>query len=109
MGLPLAMRACEVGHDVVGFDVDAERVDHLAAGRSYVGDVPADRLGAALASGRYRPTADPADLAGFDVAVVTVPTPLRDGQPDLTYIEDAARLLAGHLRPGACVILESTT
>jgi len=109
VGLPLAMRACEVGHDVVGFDVDAERVDHLAAGRSYVGDVPADRLGAALASGRYRPTADPADLAGFDVAVVTVPTPLRDGQPDLTYIEDAARLLAGHLRPGACVILESTT
>ena len=109
VGLPLAMRACEVGHDVVGFDVDGERVAHLAAGRSYVGDVTPERLGAALASGRYRPSTDPADLAGFAVAVVTVPTPLRDGQPDLTFIEDAARLLAPHLRPGACVVLESTT
>lgn len=109
VGLPLAMRASEVGHVVVGFDVDAERVAHLAAGRSYVGDVTVDRLGAALASGRYRPSADPADLAGFTVAVITVPTPLRDGQPDLSFIEDAARLLAPHLTPGACVVLESTT
>ena len=46
---------------------------------------------------------------GFDVAVITVPTPLRDGTPDLSYIESAAVTLAGHLRRGATVILESTT
>jgi UDP-N-acetyl-D-glucosamine dehydrogenase len=109
VGLPLAMRAAEVGFEVVGFDVDRARVDRLAAGDSYVGDIGAERLAAALASGRYRPSADPDDLADFDLAVVTVPTPLRDGAPDLSYIEDAARLLAAHLRAGACVILESTT
>ena len=60
-----------------------------------------------MAATTPRPT--PRDLADFDVAVITVPTPLRDGAPDLSYIEDAARLLAAHLRAGACVILESTT
>ncbi|MEI8000170.1 MAG: nucleotide sugar dehydrogenase [Actinomycetes bacterium] len=109
VGLPLAMRASEVGYDVVGFDVDTGRIAHLAAGDSYVGDVPAARLVAALAGGRYRPSADPTDLADFDVAVVTVPTPLRDGAPDLSYIEDASQLLAAYLRAGACVVLESTT
>ncbi len=57
----------------------------------------------------YRPTADAADVAGFDVAVISVPTPLRDGLPDLSYIEMAGANLARHLRPGGCVILESTT
>ena len=47
--------------------------------------------------------------AGFDVAVITVPTPLREGLPDLSYIEAAGRTLARYLRPGATVSLESTT
>jgi UDP-N-acetyl-D-glucosamine dehydrogenase len=109
VGLPLAMRAVDVGYDVVGFEVDARRVDRLAKGDSYVGDIASERVTGALATGRYRPSADPADLAGFDVAVISVPTPLRDGAPDLTFIEDAARVLAPHVRRGACVILESTT
>jgi UDP-N-acetyl-D-glucosamine dehydrogenase len=109
VGLPLAMRAVEVGYDVVGFEVDARRADRLAGGDSYVGDIPSARLAQALATGRYRPSSDAADLAGFDVAVISVPTPLRDGAPDLSYIEGAARALAPHVRPGACVILESTT
>jgi UDP-N-acetyl-D-glucosamine dehydrogenase len=62
-----------------------------------------------LATGRYVATADPADLAGFDVAVVSVPTPLSEGVPDLTFIEDACRVLAPALTEGATVILESTT
>jgi UDP-N-acetyl-D-glucosamine dehydrogenase len=109
VGLPLAMRAVEVGYDVVGFEVDARRVDRLAAGDSYVGDIASDRVAAALATGRYKPSVDTADLAGFDVAVISVPTPLRDGLPDLSFIEDAARMLAPHVQLGACVILESTT
>ena len=109
VGLPLAMRAVEAGHRVVGYDVDARRTARLAEADSYVEDIPAARLRAALDSGRYRPTADAADLAGFDIAVITVPTPLRDGIPDLRYIESCAQTLAAHLRPGATVVLESTT
>jgi nucleotide sugar dehydrogenase len=108
VGLPVAMRAVEVGFPVVGFDVSVERVAALARGESFVGDVSDATVAAALAGG-YLPTTDPADLAGFDVAVISVPTPLRDGAPDLTYIEEAGRTLGAHLKVGACVVLESTT
>jgi len=109
VGLALAMRAVEVGFDVVGFDRDEDRVKRLAAGDSYVEDVSAATLQQALASGRYEPTHDAARCEGFDVAVIDVPTPLSDGNPNLTHVEEAARILSGHLRPGATVILESTT
>lgn len=109
VGLPVAMRACDVGHDVVGFDVDERRVKRLSAGESMVEDVTDEHLAAALESGRYLPTCDPADLAGFDVAVISVPTPLSEGNPDLSYIEEAARTLSRHLSTGATVVLESTT
>jgi UDP-N-acetyl-D-glucosamine dehydrogenase len=109
VGLPLAMLAAEAGNDVVGYDVDENRVKRLAAGESYVEDVSAERIAAVLAAGTYRPTTSEALLEGFDVAVITVPTPLRDGIPHLTYIEDAARTLGAHLKPGATVVLESTT
>jgi UDP-N-acetyl-D-glucosamine dehydrogenase len=109
VGLPLAMRAIEVGYHVVGYELDEGRVKRLASAESYVEDVADDVLAAALRSGRYTPSSDPSSLEGFDVAVITVPTPLTDGNPDLTHIEDAARTLAGYLRPGATVVLESTT
>lgn len=109
VGLPLAVRAAEVGHRVVGYDVDPHRVQQLAAGRSCVRDVAPWRLRAVLDSGAYSATADGATLAGFDIAVITVPTPLRDGVPDLTYIESCARTLGEHLRHGATVVLESTS
>ncbi|MEU6192401.1 nucleotide sugar dehydrogenase [Streptomyces sp. NPDC047061] len=109
VGLPLAVRAAEVGHCVVGYDVDTDRVQQLAAGQSYVRDVDSSRLRAVLDSGAYSATADGAALAGFDIAVITVPTPLRLGVPDLTYIESCTRTLGEHLCPGATVALESTS
>jgi UDP-N-acetyl-D-glucosamine dehydrogenase len=103
------MRAVEAGFSVVGYDTDDDRTKRLAAGESYVEDVTTEALATALTSGRYRPSSQASDCAGFDVAVVTVPTPLREGNPDLSYIESAAALLAPHLSPGATVVLESTT
>ncbi|MFF5092882.1 nucleotide sugar dehydrogenase [Streptomyces niveus] len=109
VGLPLAVRAALAGHQVVGYDVDTDRVKRLISGESYVEDIPDSQLAVLLDQGSYLPTTDPDDLDGFDIAVVTVPTPLRDGAPDLSYIESAAHTLAGRLRPGATVVLESTT
>jgi UDP-N-acetyl-D-glucosamine dehydrogenase len=109
IGLPLAMRAVEVGHTVVGLDVDQAKVKRLAAGESHVEDVPSEQLQAALATSRYTATGEVKACAGFDVAIITVPTPLRDGNPDLSFIEQAAQALARYLRPGATVVLESTT
>ncbi|MER6523255.1 nucleotide sugar dehydrogenase [Streptomyces sp. NPDC001553] len=110
VGLPLALRAAELGHRVVGYDVDEERARTLAAGTSPLEDVSDDRLAALLASNGYRASYQAGDLEGFDVAVIAVPTPVgADRAPDLGYVEAATRTLAVHLRPGALVVLESTT
>jgi UDP-N-acetyl-D-glucosamine dehydrogenase len=110
VGLPVGIRACEVGFDVVGFDTDQARVQRIMAGDGDMEDVTRERLDAAVASGRYLATIDPDACAGFDVAVISVPTPLlEDGSPDLHHIEDASRTVGTHLRAGGCVVLESTT
>ena len=109
VGLPLALRAVEAGFGVVGFDTDTARIKRLAAGDSYVEDIADHELARALDSGRYEPTADPARLAGFDVAIIDVPTPLREGSPNLSFVISAATTLAQHLTQGATVVLESTS
>ena len=109
VGLPVAIRAVEVGFEVVGFDIDKTRIDCLRKAETYIDDITDGDLAIAMSTGRYLPSDDPSALAGFDVAVVCVPTPLRDGVPDLSYVEDAAAVIASHITPGCCVILESTS
>ncbi|MEW2608751.1 nucleotide sugar dehydrogenase [Streptomyces sp. NPDC047880] len=109
VGLPLAVRAAEAGHAVTGYEPDGARCEALAAGSSYVEDIGDDRLQAVLDSDAYYATSDPQDLKGFDVAVITVPTPLTDRAPDLSCVRDAGRALAEWIEPGATVVLESTT
>ena len=109
VGLPLAMLAIEVGYEVVGIDLDSSRVDRLRRGKSFVDNVSDCQLQAALDTGRYLPTTHYSDAANFKVAVITVPTPLRDRSPDLSYVMDAARSLASFLTAGSLVVLESTT
>jgi UDP-N-acetyl-D-glucosamine dehydrogenase len=109
VGLPLAMRAVQAGHLVIGYDVDPDRVKLLSVGESYIEDIPSSELTAAVSSEMFQPTSEARACAGFDIAVITVPTPLRDGLPDLTYVESASRMLARYLRPGATVIVESTS
>lgn len=108
VGLPVAMRAAQQGFPTVGFEVDDRRCSLLRDGVSYVEDVPDAELRSAL-DGTYQATADLGDLAGFDVAVITVPTPLRDGAPDLSYVASAGESLSRVLRAGALIVLESTT
>lgn len=109
VGLPVAMRAVDVGMAVVGLDVDTVRIAALHGGESYVDDISSEQLKEAIATGRYLASSDYDDTAGFDVAVITVPTPLREGLPDISYIESAGASLATRLTRGATVVLESTT
>jgi UDP-N-acetyl-D-glucosamine dehydrogenase len=109
VGLPVAIRAVEAGFDVVGFDLDKRKVSDLAAGRSHIEDVTDEELAAALATGRYTPSESPVDVTDFDIAVISVPTPLRDGVPDISYVESAAELLGRYTTEGCLVVLESTT
>lgn len=108
VGLPVAMRSVEAGFRVTGYELDATKIAALRDARSYVEDVPSERIASALRAG-YVATDEVEELAGFDVAVISVPTPLREGAPDLSYVESAAATLARTLSPGALVVLESTT
>jgi UDP-N-acetyl-D-glucosamine dehydrogenase len=108
VGLPLAVAFAEHGLQVVGYDVAEERVARLAAGESDIEDVTSERL-AALGE-RLRPTTDAAVLGECDAIVICVPTPLASQrEPDLSYIRGAVETIAGVLREGQLVVLESTT
>jgi len=109
VGLPLAVEAVLAGYRVVGYDTNGDRIRRLLAADSYVEDVPDAQLKDVLATGRYVPTDDEDALKGFDIAVIAVPTPFGEGLPDLSFVEEAAKLLGYYLREGACVVLESTT
>lgn len=108
VGLPLVVTMARAGVPAIGFDLKPEVAEALAGGRSHIDDVSDDDLAEVGELARF--TADVADLAGPDVIFICVPTPLAVGkQPDLSYIERAARDIASVLRPGQLVILESTT
>jgi UDP-N-acetyl-D-glucosamine dehydrogenase len=108
VGLPLAVAFAEGGHEVVALDADAGKVESLAQGRSYIEDIP-DTVLAPLGE-RLHPTSRHADLASCEAVIVCVPTPLTGSrEPDLSYLLDAGRAIAGVLQPGQLVVLESTT
>ena len=109
VGLPMALRAAEVGLKVHGLDTNSRTVAALNAGVSHIDDVSDADLAAGLANG-YEATDDPACIENADVVVVCVPTPLApEGGPDLRPVEGAAEAIGEHLSPGTLVILESTT
>ncbi|MEI2833180.1 MAG: nucleotide sugar dehydrogenase [Acidimicrobiia bacterium] len=109
VGLPLTIRAIEAGYNVVGFDIDEKRVSSLRSGQSYIDDISNGQIKAALKTGLFTPSKDEQDCINFDVAVITVPTPLKDGKPNVSFIEDASNLISKYLTTGSLVILESTS
>jgi UDP-N-acetyl-D-glucosamine dehydrogenase len=106
VGLPLLVEVARAGFPVVGLDVDERRMDSLEQGRSYIADVSQRDL-QQLDNIRLATNADA--LRQADVIILSVPTPLKDGTPDLTFVMKAASDVAGILRSGQLVILESTT
>lgn len=109
VGLPMALRAVEVGHEVVGLDLNESMVEALNAGTSHIDDITDDELDAGLKRG-FRATTDASVIAEADIVVVCVPTPLSpDGGPDLGAVEGSARSIGQHVTSGTLCILESTT
>ena len=110
VGLPLAQEAVRVGLNVTGLDIRQSTVDGLNAGRSHVDDL-SDADIAAMVAGGFRAASDVADIAPLpDVTVICVPTPLSESDgPDLTAVKSATETAAKLLKPGALVVLESTT
>ncbi|MER5650097.1 nucleotide sugar dehydrogenase [Streptosporangium sp. NPDC002524] len=109
VGMPLAKEATAAGLRVVGFEVDAAKVEALNAGSSYIDDLTDADLEHMLAGG-FTATLDESVLADSRTVVICVPTPLdEDHRPDLSAVEGATGTVARNLRAGALVVLESTT
>ena len=110
VGLPIVLAFHEAGMHVIGFDIDQAKIDAIAAGRSYISHIGTGRIATLAASDRFEGTAEPAALSKADAIIICVPTPLGEHRdPDLKYVEDTARMLAGILRKGQVISLESTT
>lgn len=110
VGLPLAVEKAKVGFSVLAFDRNAERVEKVNRGQSYILDVRSEDLIEQVRARRLAATTDFSRLAEVDIAIICVPTPLtRNYQPDLTYIENVTDRIAEFLRPEMLVSLESTT
>jgi len=110
VGLPLMRTFCKAGFRVLGFDVDASKIERLNAGKSYIQHIPGKLIADLVKQKRFSATADPQRLSEPDCLIICVPTPLtRMREPDLTYIHATARTIAAALRKGQLVVLESTT
>jgi UDP-N-acetyl-D-glucosamine dehydrogenase len=108
VGLPLVVAFAEAGEQVVGLDVDPQKIAAVAAGESYIEDIGSERLRAL--HGSIRATRRYADLAPVEAVIICVPTPLTaNREPDLGPLNACASALAQVLQPGQLVVLESTT
>jgi UDP-N-acetyl-D-glucosamine dehydrogenase len=110
VGQPLAMAANKAGFDIIGFDIDPDKVEKLNGGISFLRTIPSASIEGLRDTGRFRATAKMEELAQMDVAVICVPTPLdHHREPDLYYVEETARTIGKYIRTGQLVALESTT
>ncbi len=108
VGLPLVVAFAQEGCEVVAVDVDSRKIDAIAAGNSYIEDVPSELL--REVSERIHATSRYARLAKADAILVCVPTPLtRNREPDLGPLMDSIGALAEVLQGDQLVVLESTT
>ena len=110
VGLPLVRAAHEAGFLVVGYDRDRTKIDTLKRGETYLKHLGDDLAKELAASERFKATAESNDLANADAILLCVPTPLGPHrEPDLSFVLDSTKMVAGILRKGQLVVLESTT
>ena len=110
VGLPLLLLFEESGFDVLGFDVDAEKVETLKRGESYIRHIGVEKIRHTFRGSRAAATTDFGRLAECDAIIICVPTPLGNHrEPDLKYIRITAETISTTIRRGQLVVLESTT
>jgi UDP-N-acetyl-D-glucosamine dehydrogenase len=109
VGLTISIFAAK-RHQVVGFDLNPKVVSQLNKGISHIEGVDSADIELAIHDGKYIATSDGSDIAGSEIVVIAVPTPL-DGRrkPDLTYIDSACKVIGENLTGSALIINESTS
>ena len=109
VGLPLMLRYAETGFKVLGFDIDAEKVNKLNNGETYIEHITADKIAAARTTG-FEATTDFSRIGEAEAVILCVPTPLNKyREPDMSFVIDTTDAVKPYLRAGQVLSLESTT
>lgn len=109
VGIPLALRYADVGYKVLGFDIDQEKADKIASGKTYIKHIPDETIKAAVDKG-FQATTDFSRATEADALILCVPTPLDlHREPDLSFVLNTMDSLLPYLKKGHVVSLESTT
>ena len=108
VGLPLVVESCNSGLKVFGYDNNSDKVKKLQNGTSPIEDISDEMLKRALQKDLII-SDSPEALKDCEHIVISVPTPLTDYQPDLSYVKAAARTIAENISKDQVIILESTT
>ena len=109
VGLPLMLRYAETGFKVLGFDIDAEKVNKLNNGETYIEHITADKIAAARSAG-FEATTDFSRIGEVEAVILCVPTPLNKyREPDMSFVIDTTDAVKPYLRAGQVLSLESTT
>ncbi len=110
VGLPLSLQFARSCLDVLGIDVDANKVRHINKGLSYIKQIENSAVAELVKAGKFSASTDFSRIKDAEAVVVCVPTPLtRNREPDLSYITETGKSIAPHLTKGILVVLESTT
>ncbi len=110
VGLPLAVEKAKSGYEVIGFDVQEQKVQMVNEGRNYIGDIVDEDLTRLVCEGKLKATTDFSFVRDVDTVCIAVPTPLDlYKQPDLSYVVQSTKSIAKYLHKGMLVVLESTT
>jgi UDP-N-acetyl-D-glucosamine dehydrogenase len=110
VGLPLVAAFNRKGFKVIGFDIDAAKIDKLHRGESYIKHLDFAFLKDQCATGKFVPTTDFSKVGEPDVILIAVPTPLTEmREPDLEPVIKTSESIAKGLRKNQLIVLESTT
>lgn len=110
VGLPLSLQFARAGVEVLGLDVDQQKVDALNAGESYIKHIAASDIAAVLKNGTFKASSDFARVIETEAVIIAVPTPLnKNREPDISFIIETGKTIAPHMAKGCLVVLESTT
>ena len=110
VGLPLGIHFGRKGFKVIGFDLDARKIDKILHGESYIKHIPKESINELIDRKQLDVTIDFSRLKEADCILICVPTPLTDKmEPDLSYLLSTTETISQNLRKGHLIILESTT
>lgn len=110
VGFPLALEFVKKKINVIGIEIDRDRLQSIVKQRSYISDISNQELKKACASGYLQASAKFSDIKQADAVLICVPTPLKGKYlPDISFIKNAVSEVARYIKNKALVVLESTT